>query len=58
MLLETATPTHMSDPISEGTLNVVCVMNNIHRIPDTAPGSAMMMTNGSTQDWKLTTINR
>ena len=31
---------------------------SIHRIPATAPGKAMRMIRGSSQLWKLTTINR
>ena len=48
----------MIAPIKAGTLTVVCVRNSIHKIPHNAPGSAVKMMNGSSQDWKLTTINR
>ena len=58
MLLAVATPMHMIAPISEGTFKVVCVMNSIQRMPESAPGSAIRMMNGSSQDWKFTTINR
>ena len=53
-----ATPMHMMAPISEGTFKVVCVTNSIHRIPESVPGIAIRMMNGSIQDWKLTTIRR
>ena len=58
MLLAVATPTHMIDPISAGTLSVVCARKRIQQMPAMAPGSAMRMTSGSSQDWKFTTINR
>jgi hypothetical protein len=45
-------------PISAGTLNVVPVPKSIQMIPVRAKGSAVMMTKGWVQDWKLTTINR
>jgi hypothetical protein len=48
----------MIAPISEGTLSVVPVANNIQMIPQSAPGNAMMMMNGSVQDWKLTAIKK
>ena len=38
MLLAVATPMHMMAPISDGTLSVVPVTNNIHRMPAIAPG--------------------
>ena len=34
------------------------VANSIQTMPASAAGSAVMMTNGSGQDWKLTTISR
>src|SRR5207253_7751275 len=51
-------PMHMIAPIIEGTLNVVCVRNSIQQMPASAPGKAVMMMNGSSHDWKFTTINR
>jgi hypothetical protein len=50
MLLEVATPMHMIVPISDGTFKVVPVKKSIHTIPASAPGSAVMMMNGSTHD--------
>ena len=58
MLLAVATPMHMIAPVSAGTESVVPVANRIQTMPARAVGSAMMMTNGSAQDWKLTTIRR
>ncbi len=58
MLLAVATPTHMIDPISAGTLSVVCDRKSIHAMPAMAPGSAIRMTSGSSQDWKFTTIKQ
>ena len=46
MLFAVATPMHMIEPISEGTLKVVWVTNSIHTIPANAPGSAIRMMNG------------
>ena len=40
MLLAVATPMHMMAPINDGTFNVVCVTNSIHRMPASAPGRA------------------
>jgi len=48
----------MMAPINAGTLNVVPVANRKTMIPASAAGSAVMMMNGSSHDWKLTTINR
>jgi hypothetical protein len=53
-----ATPTHMIAPVSAGTLMWVLVRNSSHTMPASAPGSAAMMMNGSSQLWKLTTIKR
>ena len=53
-----ATPMHITDPVSEGTLSVVRVSSRIHTMPARAPGSAVMMMNGSSQDWKFTTISK
>ncbi len=58
MLFAVATPMHMIAPVSDGTLKVVCVRNSIHTMPASAPGSAETMMNGSSHDWKLTTISR
>ena len=49
---------HMIAPVSAGTESVVWVTNSIHTMPASAAGSAVMMTNGSSQDWKLTTIRK
>ena len=40
-----------------GTLNVVREAS-IHTIPTARPGRAVMMMNGSSHDWKFTTISR
>ncbi len=58
MLLAVATPMHMIAPVKAGTDRLVWVRNSIQTIPASAAGSAVMMTNGSSQDWKLTTIRR
>ena len=58
MLFDVATPIAMMQPMSAGTLIVVCVTKSAHRIPASAPGSAMRMMNGSSHDWKLTTIRK
>ncbi len=58
MLFAVATPMHMIAPVSDGTFSVVRVSNSVHRMPASAPGSAVMMMNGSSQDWKFTTISR
>ena len=59
MLFAVATPMHMIAPVSAGTDRVVWVEE---QHPDDArrapPGSAMMMTNGSSHDWKFTTMSR
>ena len=57
-LFAVATPMHMMAPVSAGTDSVVPVANSIHTMPASAAGSAVMITNGSAQDWKLTTISR
>src|ERR1019366_9257037 len=57
MLLAVATPTHMMEPVKAGTLNVVRVKNRKRIMPQSAAGSAVMMMNGSSHDWKLTTIS-
>ena len=38
----------------EGTLKVVWVTNSIQTIPASAPGRAIRIINGSSQDWKFT----
>ena len=48
-------PTDMIAPISETTLIVVPVRASIQMMPISAPGTAIMMMNGSTQDWNSTT---
>ena len=58
MLFAVATPTHMIEPISAGTDSVVPVRNSIQTMPASAPGSAIRMMNGSSHDWKFTTISR
>ncbi len=58
MLFAVATPIHMIEPVSAGTLSVVFVMNRNHAMPARAAGSAEMMMNGSSHDWKLTTISK
>ncbi len=58
MLLAVATPTLMMAPIKAGTLSVVCEMNRNITIPAMAAGSAVRMMNGSSQDWKFTTISK
>ena len=58
MLLAVAMPMHMMAPVRAGTDRVVPVVNSIQTMPASAAGSAVMMMNGSTQDWKLTTITR
>jgi hypothetical protein len=49
---------HMIAPVSAGTESVVPVANRIQTMPAKAAGNAVMMTNGSAQDWKLTTMSR
>ena len=46
MLLAVATPMHMIAPNREGTLNVVCVTNNIQRMPAKAPGKISPVPSG------------
>ena len=58
MLLAVATPMHMIAPVSAGTLIVVCERKSSQTIPAMAAGSAEMMMNGSSHDWKFTTIKR
>ena len=58
MLFAVATPMHMIMPVRDGTLNVVCVSVSVQMIPANAPGSAVMMMNGSSHDWKFTTISK
>src|SRR4029078_2271217 len=49
---------HMIAPVRPGTDNVVSVMNSIQTMPASAAGSAVMITNGSDQDWQFTTIRK
>ena len=58
MELAVATPMHMIAPVSAGTDSVVPVANSIQTMPASAAGRAVMITNGSSQDWKFTTISR
>ena len=58
ILFDVATPTLMIAPVSEGTLSVVRVNNRIQQMPAKAPGSAVIMMNGSSHDWKFTTISK
>ena len=57
-LLAVATPMHMIAPVSAGTDKVVPVTNSVQMMPASAPGSAMRITNGSSHDWKFTTMSR
>ena len=58
MLFAVATPMHMMAPVSAGTLSVVPVISSIQAMPASAAGSAVMMMNGSSHDWKLITMSR
>src|SRR5579885_3458171 len=53
MLFAVATPMHMIAPVREGTFNVVWVSRRIQQMPARAPGRAVMMMKGSSQDWKF-----
>ena len=44
--------------VEAGTDRVVWVANRVQTIPASAAGRAVMITNGSSQDWKFTTISR
>ena len=55
MEFDTEMPTDMIAPISDSTLMLVPVSASIHRMPIRAPGTAIMMISGSTQDWNSTT---
>ena len=57
-LLAVATPMHMMAPVRAGTDKVVWVANSIQTMPASAAGKAVMMTNGSVQDWKLITMRK
>ena len=46
---DVATPRLMMAPISAGTLSVVCASHSPQTTPAAAPGSAVMMMNGSIQ---------
>src|SRR5580692_13532 len=50
MLLAVATPTHISAPMSAGTLSVVWVKKSMSTMPAMAAGRAVMMMKGSSQD--------
>ena len=50
MLLAVATPTHMIDPVSAGTLTVVPVTNKNQTIPARVAGRAVRIMNGSSHD--------
>ena len=52
---DTEMPTVMMVPIRLSTLMVVPVSASIQTMPISAPGTAIMMMNGSTQDWNSTT---
>ena len=56
-LFAVATPMHMMAPVRAGTLTVVWVKNSIHTMPAKAAGRAVMMINGSSIDWKFTTMS-
>ena len=56
--LAVATPMHMIAPNSAGTETLVWVSQRIHNTPASAPGRAMRMISGSSQDWKFTAISR
>ena len=58
MLFAVATPMHMIAPVKAGTDRPVCVRKSIHTIPANAAGNAVIITKGSSQDWKFTTIRR
>ena len=58
ILFAVAIPMHMMAPVSAGTESVVPVKNSSQTMPARAPGKPVMMMNGSSQDWKLTTITR
>ncbi len=58
MPLAVATPTLMMAPMKAGTLMVLPAANSIQITPVSATGSALLMMNGSSQLWKLTTMMR
>ncbi len=58
MLFAVATPTDMIAPVRDGTFKVVWVIRSVQQIPARAPGNAVMIIKGSSQDWKFTTINK
>jgi hypothetical protein len=58
MELAVATPMHMMEPVSAGTLIWVWVRKRNHTTPASAAGSAEMMMSESSQDWKLTTMSK
>jgi len=58
MLFATARPTAMTAPMKDSTLRVEPVSASAQAIPTSAPGTAKMMMNGSTHDWKRTNSSR
>ena len=58
MLLAVATPTHMMAPVSAGHADRGPDANRIQMMPASAAGSAETTINGSSHDWKFTTISR
>lgn len=58
ILFAVATPMVMMVPVSAGTLRVVPVINNIHAIPASAAGKALIIIKGSSQLWKFTTTRK
>ena len=56
--LSAANPYSGGTSLNAGTLKVVPVRNSIQTIPAMAPGNAVMMMNGSSQLWKLTTSRK
>ena len=55
MEFDTPMPTAMIAPISDMTFRLVPVSVSIHKMPISAPGTAIMMMNGSVQDWNSIT---
>jgi len=51
MLFAGGTPMHMIAPVQRwNVLRVVCVSNSVQQMPASAPGNAVMMMKGSSQD--------
>ena len=57
MLFAVATPMQRIAPINAGTLSRVLVKKSKSTMPAKAAGSAVIITNGSSHDWKLTTMS-